>query len=168
MPGPGEPGHETWEGDSWQWTGNTGVWTEMSADAEAGLVYCPVESPTIDVYGGNRPGNNLYDTSLVALDLKTGKIKWAFQLVHHDIWDYDAVGAPRHLNLTITGKPRKIVAHPSKTSFLYVFDRITGQPIWPIEERPVPASDVPGEKASPTQPFPTKPPVFSSSYTATE
>jgi glucose dehydrogenase len=167
MPGPGEPGHETWEGDSWHWTGNTGVWTEMSADPVAGLVYCPVESPTIDVYGGNRPGNNLYDTSLVALDLKTGKKKWHFQLVHHDIWDYDAVGAPLLIDLSIDGQPRKIVAQPSKTGFLYVLDRISGEPVWPIVEKPVPASDVPGEKASPTQPFPTKPPVFSRSYVAT-
>ncbi len=168
MPGPGEPGHETWEGDSWLYTGNTGVWTEMSADPEAGLVYLPVESPTIDVYGGNRLGNNLYDTSLVAVDLKTGKKKWHFQLVHHDIWDYDAVGAPLLLDLTIDGKLRKIVAQPSKTGFLYVFDRITGEPIWPIVEKPVPPSDVPGEKASPTQPFPSKPPVFSRSYISTD
>jgi quinoprotein glucose dehydrogenase len=168
MPGPGEPGHETWEGDSWNWTGNTGVWTEMSADPEAGLVYCPVESPTIDVYGGNRLGNTLYDTSLVALDLKTGKKKWHFQMVHHDIWDYDAVGAPLVVDVAIEGKPRKIVAQPSKTGFLYVLDRITGEPVWPIEEKPVPPSDVPGEKASPTQPFPTKPPVFSRSYVATD
>ncbi len=168
MPGPGEPGHETWEQGSWNWTGNTGVWTEMSADAEAGLVYLPVESPTIDVYGGNRLGNNLYDTSLVAVDLKTGKKKWHFQMVHHDIWDYDAVGAPLLLDVTIDGKLRKIVAQPSKTGFLYVFDRLTGEPIWPIIEKPVPPSDVPGEKASPTQPFPTKPPVFSRSYVATD
>ncbi len=168
MPGPGEPGNETWEDGSWNWTGNTGVWTEMSADPEAGLVYCPVESPTIDVYGGNRPGNNLYDTSLVALDLKTGKLKWYFQLVHHDIWDYDTVGAPLVIDVTIDGKPRKVVAQMSKTGFMYVLDRVTGKPIWPIEERPVPASDVPGEKASPTQPFPTKPPAFSRSYVATD
>jgi glucose dehydrogenase len=168
MPGPGEPGHETWEGDSWYYTGNTGVWTEMSADPEAGLVYLPVESPTIDVYGGNRLGNDLYDTSLVAVDVKTGKKKWHFQMVHHDIWDYDAVGAPLLLDLAIDGKPRKIVAQPSKTGFLYVFDRITGEPIWPIVEKPVPPSDVPGEKASSTQPFPSKPPAFSRSYVSTE
>jgi quinoprotein glucose dehydrogenase len=168
MPGPGEPGHETWEGDSWNWTGNTGVWTEMSADPDAGLVYLPVESPTIDVYGGNRPGNDLYDTSLVAVDLKSGKKKWHFQMVHHDIWDYDAVGAPLLVDVTIDGKPRKIVAQPSKTGFLYVLDRITGEPVWPIVEKPVPASDVPGEKASPTQPFPSKPPAFSRSYVATD
>jgi quinoprotein glucose dehydrogenase len=168
MPGPGEPGHETWENGSWNWTGNTGVWTEMSADPDAGLVYCPVESPTIDVYGGNRLGNNLYDTSLVALDLKTGKLRWHFQLVHHDIWDYDTVGAPLLVDVTIDGAQRKVVAQMSKTGFIYVLDRVTGKPIWPIEERPVPASDVPGEKASPTQPFPTKPPAFSRSYVATD
>jgi quinoprotein glucose dehydrogenase len=168
MPGPGEPGHETWEDGSWNWTGNTGVWTEMSADPEAGLVYLPVESPTIDVYGGNRLGNNLYDTSLVAVDLKTGRKRWHFQMVHHDIWDYDAVGAPLLVDVAIDGRPRKIVAQPSKTGFLYVLDRITGEPVWPIVERPVPASDVPGEKASPTQPFPTRPPVFSRSYIATD
>jgi quinoprotein glucose dehydrogenase len=168
MPGPGEPGNETWENGSWNWTGNTGVWTEMSADADAGLVYCPVESPTIDVYGGNRPGNNLYDTSLVALDLKSGKLKWYFQLVHHDIWDYDTVGAPLLVDVTIDGTPRKVVAQMSKTGFIYVLDRVTGKPIWPIEEKPVPASDTPGEKASPTQPFPTKPPAFSRGYVASD
>jgi glucose dehydrogenase len=164
MPGPGEFGHETWEHGSWNWTGNTGVWTEMSADADAGLVYLPVESPTIDIYGGNRPGNNLFDSSLVAVDLKTGQRKWHFQMVHHDLWDFDAVGAPLVLDVTVDGKPRKIVAQPSKTGFLYVLDRITGVPIWPIEERPVPQTDVPGETTSPTQPFPSKPPVFSRSY----
>ena len=168
MPGPGEPGNETWEDGSWNWTGNTGVWTEMSADPDAGLVYLPVESPTIDVYGGNRRGNNLYDTSLVAVDLKTGRKRWHFQMVHHDIWDYDAVGAPLLVDVTIDGRPRKIVAQPSKTGFLYVLDRITGEPVWPIVERPVPPSDVPGEKASPTQPFPTKPPAFSRSFVAAD
>ncbi|HMD36780.1 MAG TPA: PQQ-binding-like beta-propeller repeat protein [Vicinamibacterales bacterium] len=168
MPGPGEFGHETWENDSWNWTGNTGVWTEMSADAEAGLVYLPVESPTIDIYGGNRPGNNLFDTSIVAVDLRTGQRKWHFQLVHHDIWDFDTVGAPLLVDVTIDGKPRKIIAQASKTGFLYVFDRITGQPIWPIEERRVPQSDVPGEKASPTQPFPTRPPAFSRTFLAAD
>ena len=161
MPGPGEFGHETWENGSWAWTGNTGVWTEMSADPEAGLVYLPVESPTIDVYGGNRLGNGLFGESLVAVDLKTGQRKWHFQMVHHGIWDYDATGAPLVVDVTIDGKPRKIVAQPSKQGFLYVFDRITGEPIWPIEEKAVPQSDVPGEKSSPTQPFPSKPPAFS-------
>ena len=166
MPGPGEPGNETWENGSWNWTGNTGVWTEMSADPEAGLVYLPVESPTIDAYGGNRPGNNLYDTSLVAVDLKTGKTKWHFQITHHDLWDYDLAGAPLVMDVTIDGKPRKIVAQPGKQGWLHTFDRITGQPIWPIVEKPVPPSDVPGEKASPTQPFATKPAAFSRNYLA--
>lgn len=166
MPGPGEPGNETWESGSWNWTGNTGVWTEMSADPEAGLVYLPVESPTIDAYGGNRPGNNLYDTSLVAVDLKTGKAKWHFQITHHDLWDYDLAGAPLVMDVTIDGKPRKIVGQPGKLGWLHTFDRITGEPIWPIVEKPVPPSDVPGEKASPTQPFPTKPALFSRNYLA--
>ncbi len=164
IPYPGEFGNETWENGSWEWTGNTGVWTEMSADPDAGLVYLPVESPTIDLYGGNRPGNGLFGESLVAVDLKTGKRKWHFQLVHHGLWDYDATGAPLVLDVRIDGRPRKIVAQPSKQGFLYVFDRITGEPIWPIVERPVPQSNIPGEKTSPTQPFPTKPPAFSRNY----
>jgi quinoprotein glucose dehydrogenase len=166
MPGPGEPGNETWEKGSWNWTGNTGVWTEMSADAEAGLVYLPVESPTIDAYGGSRLGNNLYDSSLVAVDLKTGKKKWHFQITHHDIWDLDLAGAPLVMDVTIDGKLRKIVAQPGKLGWLHTFDRITGEPIWPIVEKPVPPSDIPGEKASPTQPFVTKPPAFSRNYLA--
>ena len=166
MPGPGEPGHETWENGSWHWTGNTGVWTEMSADPEAGLVYLPVESPTIDAYGGNRPGNNLYAESLVAVDLKTGKKKWHFQITHHPLWDYDLTGAPLLMNVTIDGKPRKIVGQPSKQGWLYAFDRITGEPIWPMPETPVPQTNVPGEKTSPTQPFPSKPPLYSRNYLA--
>jgi quinoprotein glucose dehydrogenase len=166
IPYPGEVGNDTWENGSWEWTGNTGVWTEMSADPEAGLVYLPVESPTIDLYGGNRPGNALFAESLVAVDLKTGKRKWHFQMVHHGIWDYDATGAPLLVDAGIDGRPRKIVAQPSKQGFLYVFDRITGEPIWPIVERPVPQSNIPGEKTSPTQPFPSKPPVFSRNYLA--
>ena len=168
MPGPGEFGHETWENGSWEWNGNTGAWTELSADPEAGLLYVPVETPTIDVYGGNRPGNNLFAESLVCLDLKTGQRKWHFQFVHHPIWDYDIAGWPLVIDATIDGKPRKIVANPTKQGFLYTFDRITGEPIWPMPERPVPQSDVPGEKSSPTQPFPTKPPAFSRNYLATD
>jgi quinoprotein glucose dehydrogenase len=166
MPAPGEFGHETWENGSWAWTGNTGVWTEMSADPEAGLVYLPVESGTIDTYGGNRPGNGLFAESLVAVDLKSGKRKWHFQMVHHGLWDFDAVGAPLVVDATIDGKRRKLVAQPSKQGWLYVFDRISGEPIWPIVETPVPQSDVPGEKTSPTQPFPTKPPAYSRNYLA--
>lgn len=168
MPGPGEPGHETWENGSWHWTGNTGVWTEMSADPEAGLVYLPVESPTIDAYGGNRPGANLHAESLVAVDLKTGRKKWHFQMTHHPLWDYDLTGAPLLMNVSIDGKPRKIVGQPSKQGWLYTFDRLTGEPIWPIVEKPVPQSDVPGEKTSPTQPFPTKPAQYSRNYLAAD
>ena len=160
IPYPGEFGNDTWENGSWEWTGNVGVWTEMSADPELGLVYLPVESPTIDTYGGNRPGNTLFAESLVAVDLKTGKRKWHFQFVHHPIWDYDTVGAPLIVDATIDGKPRKLVAQASKQGWLYVFDRLTGEPIWPMPETPVPQSDVPGEKTSPTQPFPSKPPAF--------
>ncbi len=168
IPYPGEFGNETWENGSWEWTGNVGAWTELSADPQAGLLYVPVETPTIDVYGGNRPGNNLFAESLVALDLKTGKRKWYFQFVHHPIWDYDISGWPLVIDATIDGRPRKIVANPTKQGFLYVFDRITGEPIWPMPERPVPQSDVPGEKTSPTQPFPSKPPAFSRNYLAAD
>jgi quinoprotein glucose dehydrogenase len=160
IPKPGEFGNDTWENESWATNGNTGVWTQITVDEEAGLVYLPVESPTSDFYGGHRPGNNLYGESLVCVDLKTGQRKWHFQIVHHPIWDYDLSSAPILLDINVGGKPIKAVALPSKEAFLYVFDRITGQPVWPIEEKPVPQSDVPGEKTSPTQPFPTKPPAY--------
>ena len=160
IPRPGEFGNDTWENESWAINGNTGVWTQITVDEEAGLVYLPVESPTSDFYGGHRPGNNLFGESLVCVDLKTGQRKWHFQIVHHPIWDYDLSSAPILLDINVNGKPIKAVALPSKEAFLYVFDRITGQPVWPIEERPVPQSDVPGEKTSPTQPFPTKPPAY--------
>jgi glucose dehydrogenase len=160
IPRPGEFGNDTWENESWATNGNTGVWTQMTVDEDAGLVYLPVESPTSDFYGGHRPGNNLFGESLVCVDLKTGQRKWHFQIVHHPIWDYDLSSAPILLDINVNGKPIKAVALPSKEAFLYVFDRITGQPVWPIEERPVPQSDVPGEKTSPTQPFPTKPPAY--------
>ncbi len=161
MPGPGEPGHETWENGSWEWTGNTGVWTQITVDPEAGIVYLPVETPTIDEYGGNRPGDNLYAESLVAVDLKTGVKKWHFQFVHHALWDHDMSSAPLLMDVTIEGKPRKIVAVPSKQGWLYCFDRITGQPIWPIVETPVPQTDMPFEKTAKTQPIPSKPPAYS-------
>jgi len=160
IPKPGEFGNDTWENESWATNGNTGVWTQITVDEEAGLAYLPVESPTSDFYGGHRPGNNLYGESLVCVDLKTGQRKWHFQIVHHPIWDYDLSSAPILLDINVGGKPIKAVALPSKEAFLYVFDRITGQPVWPIEEKPVPQSDVPGEKTSPTQPFPTKPPAY--------
>jgi quinoprotein glucose dehydrogenase len=164
IPKPGEFGNETWENGSWEWTGNVGVWTQISADPEAGLVYLPVETPTIDEYGGNRPGNNLFAESLVAVDMKTGQRKWHFQQVHHGLWDHDNSSASLLIDANINGQPRKLVAQPSKQGWLYVFDRITGQPIWPIEERPVPQSDIPFEKTSPTQPFPTNPPPYSRTY----
>jgi quinoprotein glucose dehydrogenase len=161
IPRPGEFGNDTWENDSWKENGNTGVWTQMSVDEEAGLAYLPVEDPASDFYGGHRPGDNLFGDSLVCVDLKTGQRKWHFQIVHHPIWDYDLSSAPLLADVMIDGQMRKIVALPTKETFLYVFDRITGKPIWPIEERPVPQSDVPGEKTAKTQPFPTKPPAYS-------
>ena len=160
IPRPGEFGNDTWEENSWAFNGNTGVWTGITVDEEAGLVYLPVEDPSSDQYGGHRPGNNLFADSLVCVDLKTGVRKWHYQVVHHPIWDYDLSSPALLVDATIDGQPRKLVALPSKEAFLYVFDRITGQPIWPIEERPVPQTDVPGEKTSPTQPFPTKPPAY--------
>src|SRR5215510_13725818 len=132
IPGPGEFGNDTWMNGSWEWSGNVGVWTQISVDPEAGLVYLPVETPTIDEYGGNRPGNNLFAESLVAVDLKTGVRKWHFQQVHHGLWDHDNPSASLLMDVTIDGRPRKVVAQPSKQGWLYVFDRITGQPIWPI------------------------------------
>jgi len=164
IPRPGEFGNETWENGSWATNGNTGVWTQMTVDEELGLVYLPVETPSSDFYGGHRPGNNLFAESLVCVDLKTGKRKWHFQVVHHPIWDYDLSSAPILADIRVNGKAIKAVALPSKEAFLYVFDRVTGEPVWPIEERPVPQSDVPGEKTSPTQPFPTKPPAYARQY----
>ncbi len=154
IPRPGEPGNDTWLDGSWAVNGNTGVWTQITADEELGLVYLPVESPSSDYYGGKRPGNNLYAESLVCVDLATGKHKWHFQFVHHPIWDHDLSSAPLLADVTIAGRLRKVVAVPSKQAWLYVFDRVTGEPIWPIEERPVPKGDVPGEWYAPTQPHP--------------
>ncbi len=164
IPRPGEFGNETWENGSWATNGNTGVWTQMTVDEDLGLVYLPVESPTSDYYGGERPGDNLFGESLVCVDLKTGKRKWHFQIVHHPIWDYDLSSAPILADINVDGKAIKAVALPSKESFLYVFDRVTGKPVWPIVEKPVPQSDVPGEKTSPTQPFPTKPPAYARNW----
>ncbi|MBS0280317.1 MAG: PQQ-binding-like beta-propeller repeat protein [Proteobacteria bacterium] len=157
IPQKGEPGAETWLNDSNITAGNTGIWTEMTADVEAGLAYLPVEQPTSDFYGGHRPGNGLYGNSLVAVDLKTGKEKWHFQFIHHEIWDYDMSSAPLLMDINVNGKPIKAVAEPSKMGYLYVFDRITGKPVWPIPERKVEKGDAPGEWYSPTQPIPTKP-----------
>lgn len=157
IPHPGEFGNETWLNDSWAYTGNTAVWSPFSADEELGYVYLPVESPTGDFYGGHRPGNNLFAGSLVCLDAKTGKRVWHYQLVHHDIWDYDIASPPTLMNITVNGKPIRAVAQVTKQSYVFVFDRVTGAPVWPIEERKVPAGDTPGEWYSPTQPHPTKP-----------
>src|SRR5882762_5725489 len=160
MPRPGEFGNDTWEEGSWAVNGNTGVWTQITVDADLGLVYLPVETPTADFCGGHRPGNNLFAESLVCVDLKTGQRKWHFQFVHHPVWNYDISSAPILADITVNGQAIKAVAVPSKESFLYVFDRVTGKPAWPIEERPVPQSNVPGEKTSPTQPSQTKPPAY--------
>ncbi len=157
---PGEKGNETWEDGSWKYSGNTGAWAPLSADPELGYVYIPVEMPTGDFYGGTRKGDNLYSDSLVCLEARTGKMVWYYQLVHHDIWDWDIATAPLLLDITVDGKPIKAVAQNTKQAFTYVFDRVTGKPVWPIVERPVPQSTVPGEKTAPTQPFPTKPPAF--------
>ena len=160
IPRPGEYGNETWEQNSWEYTGNTGVWGQISVDEELGLVYLPVESPTGDYYGGHRPGNGLFGETLVAVDLQTGARKWHYQLVHHGIWVMDIPAPPILADITINGQTVKAVAQPTKQATLYVFDRTNGRPIWPIEERPVAKGDVPGEWYSPTQPFPTKPPEY--------
>ncbi len=160
IPSPGEFGNDTWLNDSWSYTGNTGAWSQISVDEELGLAYLPVESATGDYYGGHRPGTNLFAESLVAVDLQTGRRRWHFQFVHHGIWDHDMACAPILVNITVAGRAVKAVAVPTKQAFLYVFNRETGEPIWPIEERAVPRGDVPGEWYSPTQPFPTKPPAY--------
>jgi quinoprotein glucose dehydrogenase len=155
-----EPGTDTWEKDSWKDAGNANVWAPMSADEELGYVYLPVSTPTNDYYGGHRPGDGLYGESLVCLDVTTGKKVWHYQLVHHGLWDYDPPAAPNLIDITVDGKPIKAVAQVTKQAFVYVFDRVTGKPVWPIEEQPVPASNVPGERASKTQPVPSKPAPF--------
>jgi len=161
IPKKGEFGYDTWLNGSAEYTGNTGVWTQISVDEQLGLVYLPVESPTGDFYGGHRPGNNLFGESLVCVDLKTGERKWHFQLVHHPLWDMDISSAPILADIVVNGKSIKAVAQPSKQGFLYIFDRVTGQPVWPIEEQPVERGSVPGEWYSPTQPFPTRPRAYS-------
>jgi quinoprotein glucose dehydrogenase len=161
IPKKGEFGYDTWLNGSAEYTGNTGVWTQITVDEELGLVYLPVESPTGDFYGGHRPGNNLFGESLVCIDLKTGERRWHFQLVHHPLWDMDISSAPILVDITVNGHPVKAVAQPSKQGFLYVFDRVTGKPVWPIEEKPVETGSVPGEWYSPTQPIPSRPPAYS-------
>jgi quinoprotein glucose dehydrogenase len=161
IPKKGEFGYDTWLNGSAEYTGNTGVWTQITVDEQLGLVYLPVESPTGDFYGGHRPGNNLFGESLVCVDLKTGKRKWHFQLVHHPLWDMDVSSAPILADITVNGRAVKAVAQPSKQGFLYVFDRVTGKPVWPVQERPVEVGSVPGEWYSPTQPIPTMPAAYS-------
>jgi len=160
IPRPGEDGHETWENDAWKWTGDVSSWAPMSADQERGIVYIPTNGVTIDYYGGFSPGDNLYSTSLVALDARTGKRVWHYQLVKHDIWNYDTPTAPVLLDVNIDGKEVPIVVQTTKQNFAYTFNRETGEPIWPIVDTPVPASDIPGEQLAATQPFPTKPAAY--------
>jgi quinoprotein glucose dehydrogenase len=166
IPREGEPGNETWlvglneDRASWEYSGNTNMWASPSGDEELGYVYLPLSTPTNDYYGGHRPGDNLFAESLVCLDVRTGERMWHFQAIHHGLWDYDFPAAPTLVDITVDGQPIKAVAITSKQAFTYVLDRITGEPVWPIEERSVPAGDVPGEWYAATQPFPTKPPAY--------
>ncbi len=160
VPTKGEVGVDTWEDGSWRHAGAANVWGPMSVDDERGIVYLTTSTPTNDYYGGHRPGDNLFAESLVALDAETGERLWHFQLVHHGLWDYDPGAAANLVDITVGGRRIEAVAQVTKQGFTFVFDRVSGEPVWPIEERPVPASDVPGERASPTQPIPTRPPPF--------
>ncbi|WP_420617102.1 pyrroloquinoline quinone-dependent dehydrogenase [Candidatus Palauibacter sp.] len=157
LPGPGEFGHETWENDAWEWTGDISSWAPLSADEERGIVYVPTNGATMDFWGGFRPGDNLFSTSLIALDVQTGERVWHYQLVHHDIWNYDTPQIPVLMDVTVDGEDIPAVVQVTKQAFAYTFNRETGEPIWPIEERPVPEGLMPGEALSPTQPFPTWP-----------
>ncbi|HEX4997180.1 MAG TPA: pyrroloquinoline quinone-dependent dehydrogenase, partial [Terriglobia bacterium] len=160
IPRKGEPGYETWEKGSGDYTGSVGVWGPFSADPELGYVYLNTEAPTNDLWGGARPGANLYSDSLICLDIKTGKTIWYYQMIHHDIWDYDSPPHPILVDIQVDGKPIKAVVQLTKQAYAYVFDRTNGKPVWPIEEKPVPPSTVKGEWTNPTQPFPTRPPAF--------
>ncbi len=157
LPGPGEFGHETWENDAWSWTGDISSWAPLSADQERGIVYVPTNGATMDFWGGFRPGDNLFSTSLIALDVQTGERVWHYQLVHHDIWNYDTPQIPVLMDVTVDGEDVPAVVQVTKQAFAYAFNRETGEPVWPIEERPVPEGLIPGEALSPTQPFPTRP-----------
>ena len=161
IPQAGEFGNDTWRNNSWKFTGHTNVWAPMTLDERRGLLYLPVSTPSNDFFGGNRPGNNLYADTLVCLDAVTGAPKWHFQLVHHGLWDYDMPSPPTLATITVNGRRIDAVAQETKQGFVFVFDRVSGKPVWPIEERAVPASDIPAEHASPTQPFPSKPPAIS-------
>jgi quinoprotein glucose dehydrogenase len=158
VPQKGEFGNGTWKGDSWSYTGHANAWAPLTLDEQRGLVYLPLGTPSNDFYGGQRPGQNLFAESLVCLDANTGKRKWHFQTVHHGLWDYDLPAPPNLVTLTVGGRRIDAAVQLTKMGLIFVFDRVTGVPVWPIEERPVPASDVPGEEASPTQPFPVRPP----------
>jgi len=160
IPHPGEPGYETWPKDAWKSAGGVNCWGEMSLDQKTGIIYIPTGAPVYDFYGADRKGNNLFADSLLALNAHSGKLVWYYQLIHHDLWDYDAMAAPQLLTVQQGGKDMPIVAQASKQGFVYVFNRATGKPVWPIEERAVPGSNMPDEEASPTQPFPTAPPPF--------
>jgi len=160
IPHTGEFGADSWPKDAWKTHGGVHNWSEVTVDEARGIVYIPFGSPRFDYYGGDRPGQNLFGNTLVALDARTGKRLWHYQLVHHDLWDYDLPTAPKLLTIRQNGQARDVVAQPTKQGFVFVFDRVTGAPIWPIEERPVPQSDIPGEQSWPTQPFPTKPAPF--------
>jgi len=160
IPRPGDYGYETWPEDAFRYAGGANTWGDITLDDKNGIVFLPTGSPTHDLYGGDRQGNNLFGNCLLALDARTGKRLWHFQIVHHDLWDYDNAAAPKLLTVQHNGKPIDIVAQAGKTGFLYVFERKTGTPLWPIEERPVPKSEIPGEFSSPTQPIPTRPPPF--------
>jgi quinoprotein glucose dehydrogenase len=160
VPRPGEFGYETWPKDAWKYIGGVNNWGEMTVDARRGIAYVPLGSPTYDYYGADRIGANLFGSSIVALDARTGKRLWHFQMVHHDLWDFDGNAAPQLTTIRHNGRRRDVVAVAGKTGWLYVFDRVTGEPIWPIEERPVPQTDMPGEQTWPTQPYPTNPPPF--------
>ena len=160
IPQPGSLGNETWEAGSWEYSGNTNVWTWMSCDAERGLVYLPFGTANSDLYGGHRPGANLFSESIVALEAKSGAPRWHFQVVHHGLWDYDLAASPVLADITVEGSPVPALVQTTKQGFVFVLNRETGEPVWPIEERPVPPSQVPGEKAWPTQPIPSRPAPF--------
>lgn len=160
VPHPGELGYDTFPKDAWKYIGGNNTWGDMTVDSKLGIVYFPTGAPTYDFYGADRKGNNLFGDCLLALDARTGKLRWYFQMIHHDLWDYDETAAPQLITIKQKGKTIEAVAQAGKDGFLYVFNRVTGKPIWPIPETPVPQSDVPGEFSSPTQPIPTAPPPF--------